>query len=66
MIYCLENNLKSPLIFFLFLKDKQNKKENLSVTPRLEKKVCEKPNTDLGSGYLSGRYDKDRITLLSP
>ena len=52
MIYCLENDLESPLIFILFLKDKQNKKENLSVTPRLEKKVCEKPNTDSGSGYL--------------
>ena len=63
MIYCLENDLESPLIFILFLKDKQNKKENLSVTPRLEKKVYEKPNTDSGSGYLLGRYDKDRAPL---
>ena len=28
MIYCLENDLESPLIFVLFLKGKQNKKEN--------------------------------------
>ena len=28
MIYFLENDLKSPLIFVLFLKGKQNKKEN--------------------------------------
>ena len=28
MIYCLENDLKSPLIFVLFLKGKQNNKEN--------------------------------------
>ena len=29
MIYCLENDLESLLIFVLFLKGKQNKKENL-------------------------------------
>ena len=28
MIYFLENDLESPLIFLLFLKGKQNKKEN--------------------------------------
>ena len=40
-------DLESPLIFVLFLKGKQNKKENLSVTPYLENVVCEKLN--LGS-----------------
>ena len=29
MIYCLKNDLESSLIFVLFLKGKQNKKENL-------------------------------------
>ena len=29
MIYFLENDLESPLIFVLYLKGKQNKKENL-------------------------------------
>ena len=28
MIFCLKNDLESPLIFVLFLKGKQNKKEN--------------------------------------
>ena len=28
MIYFLENDLESPLIFVLFFKEKQNKKEN--------------------------------------
>ena len=37
-----KNDLESPLIFVLFLKGKQNKKEKtLSVTPYLEKVVYE-------------------------
>ena len=40
--------MESPLIFVLFFRGKQNKKENLSVTPYLEKTVYDKP--DLGSG----------------
>ena len=41
-IIFLENDMESPLIFVLFLKGKQNKKENPSVTPYLEMTVCEK------------------------
>ena len=44
----LENDLKSLLIFVLFLKGKQNKKETLSVTPYLEKAVYEKSNQSSG------------------
>ena len=29
LFFCLKNDLESPLIFVLFLKGKQNKKENL-------------------------------------
>ena len=66
MIYFLENDLESPLIFLLFLKGKKNKKENPRVTPYLVKVVCEKSDRVQGSGYLSGRYDKDRSIPLSP
>ena len=52
-------------MFILFLKGKQNKKEN-PMTPYLEKMVCEKPNRGLGSIYLLGSYSKDRSTPLSP
>ena len=54
------------LFLFYFLKGKQNKKETLSVTPYLEKVICEKPDRVRGSGYLSGRYSKDRNTPLNP
>ena len=48
-IYCLENNLESPLIFvllfiFIFLRVNKIRKKTLSVTPHLENGVCEKPN----------------------
>ena len=54
MIYWLfENDLESPLIFVLFLKGKQNKKEKPQVwLLTLEKVVCEKPDRVRGSGYL--------------
>ena len=57
------NDLESPLIFVLFLKGKQNKKENLSMNSYLEKVVCEKPNQVQGSVYLSERYGNDCSTL---
>ena len=61
-----KNDLESPLIFVLFLKSKQNKKEKPSVwLLTLEKVVCEKLDRVRGSGYLSGRYGKDRSTPLS-
>ena len=40
-------DLESPLIFVLFLREK-NKKENLSVAPYLEKIVCGKPKSSPG------------------
>ena len=62
-----ENDFESPLIFVLFLKGKQNKKEKPLVWLLiLEKAVCEKPDRVRGSGYLSGRYGNDRSTPLSP
>ena len=50
LIYCLENDLESPLIFVLFFFKRVNKirKKTLSVTPYSEKGVCEKPNWGLG------------------
>ena len=36
-IDCLKNDLESPLIFVLFLKGKQNKKENLKYDSSFEK-----------------------------
>ena len=52
---------------FIFKKDKQNKKENPKCNSLFwEKVVYEKQDWARGSGYLSRRYDKDHITLLSP
>ena len=65
-IYFLEKDLESQLTFVLFSKGKQIKKKTLSVTPYLEKVIYEKPDRVRGSGYLSGRYGKDRSTPLSP
>ena len=68
LIYCLENDLESPLIFVLFFFKRVNKirKKTLSVTPYSKNVVYEKPNRGLGSGYLLGRYNKDRNTPLNP
>ena len=41
-------DLESPLIFVLFLRENKIRKKTLSVTPYLEKTVCEKPKS--GSG----------------
>ena len=41
-------DLESPLIFVLFLREDKIRKKTLSVTPYLEKTVCEKPKS--GSG----------------
>ena len=49
MIYFFENDLESSLIFVLFLKGKQNKKETLSVTPYFEKCGLWKIGYGLGS-----------------
>ena len=55
------------LFFVLFLKGKQNKKENHKCDSLFSKNVvCEKPDRARGSGYLSGRYSKNRSTPLSP
>ena len=65
------NRLKKWLgvvTYFCFIFKRVNKirKKTLSVTPYLEKVICEKPDRVRGSGYLSGRYGKDRSTPLSP
>ena len=59
MIYFWENNLESPSI-------NKIRKKTLSVTPYLEKVVCEKPNLGSGSGYLLKRYGENCSTPLSP
>ena len=67
MIYCLENDLESPLIFVLFLKDKQNKKENSKCDSLFGKDNMWK--TKIGSGgqviYWQGTV-VSRSTPLSP
>ena len=55
MIYFLENNLESSLIFVLFLKGKQNKKENPKCDLILEKVICEKLNMDSKVRLLIGK-----------
>ena len=66
MIYLLENDLESPLIFVLFLKSKQNKKENLKCDSLFGKDAVKNQIRIRWSGYLLGRYNKDRSTPLSP
>ena len=51
---------------FIFKRVNKIRKKTLSVTPYLEKVIYEKPDRVRGSGYLSGRYGKDRSTPLSP
>ena len=59
--------MESPLIFVLFLKGKQNKKENPKCDSLFGKGDLRKKSDQVwGSGYLSGRYGTDRSTLLSP
>ena len=41
-------DVESPLIFVLFLRENKIRKKTLSVTPYLEKTVCEKPKSGLG------------------
>ena len=66
MIYLLENDLESPLIFVLFLKGKQNKKENPKCDSLFWKKWSVKNQKWVrGSDYLSGKYNKDSSTPLS-
>ena len=61
----LENDLESPFIFVLFLKGKQNKKENLMWLLIWKKHICKNRIWTRWSGYLSGRYGKDRNTPLN-
>ena len=60
-------DLESPLIFVLFLRENKIRKKTLSVTPYLEKMVCEKPKSGLG-GQVTYQEStvKDRNTPLSP
>ena len=51
---------------FIFKRVNKIRKKTLSVTPYLKKVVCEKLDRARESGYLSGRYGKDRNTLLNP
>ena len=67
IIYFLENDLESLLIFVLFLKGKQNKKENSKCDSLFWKRWYLKNQIRArGSGYLLGKYGKDRNTSLSP
>ena len=59
-------DLELPLIFILFLKENKIRKKTLSVTPYFGKGDLRKPDRVRGSGYLSGRYGKDRSTPLNP
>ena len=54
--------------YFCFIfKGEKIRKKTLSMTPYLEKQVCEKPSHVQRSGYLLGRYNKKtKSTLLSP
>ena len=62
-----KNDLESPLIFVLFLKGKQNKKENPKCDSLFWKRWSVEKRIEVqGSGYLSRRYGKDHSTLLSP
>ena len=64
LFFCLKNDLESPLIFVLFLKGKQNKKENPKCDSLFWKKWFAKNRIKTrGSGYLLGRYGKDSSTL---
>ena len=60
-------DLESPLIFVLFLKGKQNKKENSKCDSLFGKDKFMKNRVWVrGSGYLLGRYGKDHSTPLIP
>ena len=63
-IIFLENDLESPLIFVLFLKEKQNKKENPKYDSLFEKCGMWKTKFELGGqvAYWEGRIKT--VTLL--
>ena len=67
MIYLLENDLESPLIFVLFLKGKQNKKENPKCVSLLWKRWSVKNWIGFGGQvtYWEGTV-KTVVPLLSP
>ena len=69
LIYCLENDLESSLIFVLFFYFKRvNKirKKTLRVTPYSKKGSVKNQIKARGLGYLLGKYGKDHNTPLSP
>ena len=51
---------------FIFLREKKRKKKTLSVTHEGKDKSVKNQVWVHGSGYLLGRYGKDRSTPLSP
>ena len=55
MIYFLENDLESSLIFVLFFRENKIRKKTLSVIPYLEKVVYEKSNMGLRARLLIGK-----------
>ena len=62
-----KNDLESPFIFVLFLKGKQNKKENPKCDSLFWKRWSVENRIEVqGLGYLSGKYGKDHSTPLSP
>ena len=60
MIFFLKD-LELPLIFVLFLKGKQNKKENPKCDSLFGKDGLRKTKSVQKSGYLLGRYDEKTV-----
>ena len=54
------------LFLFYFKRVNKIRKKTLSVTPYFGKGDLRKTRSGSGSGYLAGRYGKDRSTPLSP
>ena len=66
ILFIKKNDLESLLIFVLFLKGKQNKKENPKCDSLFGKDGLWKQIWARGSGYLSGGYGNNRSNPLSP
>ena len=69
-IYLVKNmifrkDLELPLIFILFLKENKIRKKTLSVTPYLEKTVCENRDRSRGQVTYQESMTKDCSTSLS-
>ena len=63
IIYFLENDLESPLIFVLFLKGKQNKKENYKCDSLFWKKWYVKNQIGFEG---QATYQKGTVTTVAP